>query len=89
MHWHTALVSLTLLSVGVFQLYEARRTIDGRLDSDAGASVSLPLPDADLGTRLSGTSNSGGDLPRYWELDVEAKGVDPIRFLVPVYRSGR
>ncbi len=75
------------LSVGVFQLYEASRTVDGSLDGDAGASVSLPLPDADLGTRMSGTSTSGGDLPRYWELDVEAKGIDPLRFLIPVYRA--
>jgi hypothetical protein len=75
------------LSVGVFQLYEASRTAEGGLDGDAGASVSLPLPDADLGTRLSGTSKDGGDLPRYWELEVEAKGADPLRFLVPVYRA--
>jgi hypothetical protein len=66
------------LSVGVFQLYEARQAKGGGVD---GASMSLPLPDADLGTRLS------GELPRYWELEVEAKGADPIRFLVPVYRS--
>lgn len=68
------------LCVGVFQLYEARRTVDGSIAGDAGASVSLPLPDGDLGTRMS------GELPRYWELEVEAKGADPIRFLVPVYR---
>ena len=65
------------LGVGVFQLYEARRTVDG----SAGASVSLPLPDADLGTHLR------GELPRYWQLEVEAQGADPIHFLVPVYRA--
>ncbi len=55
------------------------RTLDGGLESDAGASISLPLPDADLGTHMS------RELPRYRELEVEAKGADPIRFLVPVY----
>lgn len=64
-------------TVGVFQLYEASRTVDG----NAGASVSFSLPDTDLGTHLR------GELPRYWQLEVEAKGADPIRFLVPVYRS--
>ena len=66
------------LSVGVFQLHEARQAVDGGID---GATVSFLLPDADLGTHLS------RELPRYWELEVEAKGADPIRFLVPVYRS--
>jgi hypothetical protein len=66
------------LSVGVFQLYEARGTASG----NAGASVSFLLPDADLGTHLR------GELPRYWQLEVEATGTDPIHFLVPVYRYG-
>jgi hypothetical protein len=66
------------LGVGVFQLYEARRTANG----NAGASVSFSLPDADLGTHLR------GELPRYWQLEVEATGADPIHFLIPVYRHG-
>ena len=64
-------------TVGVFQLYEASRTVD----CNAGASVSLSLPDTDLETHLR------SKLPRYWQLEVEAKGAGPICFLVPVYRS--
>lgn len=69
------------LCVGVFQLHEALGTL--KVDGNGDASVSLPLPDADLETLLN------RELPRYWQLELEANGTEPIRFLVPVYRSAR
>jgi hypothetical protein len=68
-------------TVSVQQLYEARAELP-IFDGDAGARLAIPLPDGDLGTRLS------AEPPRYWELEVTAGNLEPIRFLVPVYAPG-
>jgi hypothetical protein len=66
-------------TVEVYQLYECRQNLAGCVGEDLGLVVSLPLPEGDYASRLR------HEVPRYWELELQAAGIDPIRFLVPVY----